>query len=416
MDKKIDKSQLRREKMRRAIVWTVVVVAVGAAVAVAVSMTGRSVKSTDVTLATVERGTLDIMIPANGRVTPAVEEIITSPISTRILKTFVQPGDTVTQGTALLLLDLAEEQAAYDKNLDQCQIGRSHLKQTRLNNSTMLSDLAMQIDIKEMQVKALSIDVDNERRLDSLGTGTGDRVRQAESALHVARLELRQLREKLSNERLRSDAVEEAERLSINTMEKDLALSRRTLDHGRLSAPLSGVVTYLRCDIGAQVNAGERIAVISDLSSFKIDGEVAEGSSGRVAVGARVEAHLGKLTLPGRVTNITPRSKGGLVQFIVRLDNESHTALRAGLSTELYIAHGSKSDVTLLPRGSYFKGPGVYSLFVAEPGGKSLSLRRVTLGESNDKWVEVTRGLNPGESVAINDMTRFEGTKKLMID
>ncbi len=415
MDKQIDKSQLRREAVRRWTLRGAVAAAVVVAVAVAVSLGGKSVKYSDIKMVTADSGNLDIMVPASGRVTAAVEEIIISPVSTRILKAFVQPGDTVTPGTPLLQLDLTDEQTAYDKTLDRHRMGNSQLQQLHLANSTLLSDLAMQIDVKDMQVKALAIDVDNERRLDSLGSGTGDRVRQAQTALRVARLELKQLREKLANERLRAQAAEQAERLSVGTIEKDLAMSRRTLEQGRITAPLSGVLTYLRSDIGAQIAAGERVAVVSDLSTFKIQAEVAEGNSPRVSVGAPVEVRLPGQVLSGTVSNITPQAKGGLVTFAVRLHEPSHPSLRPGISAELYVAYGSKTGVVRLPRGTYFKGPGQYQLFVASPDGKSLQLRRVTLGDSNSKYVEVVSGLSPGEQAVASDMSRYEGIKSLKI-
>lgn len=415
MDKKVDKQQLRREARRPwAIGGGIAIVAV-TVVAAALSLGGKSVAASDLRMAQADCGNLDIMVPASGRVVAAVEEIIISPVSTRIVKLFAQSGDTVAVGSPLLALDLTDQQTAHEKTLDRHRMQGSQLKQLRLSNSTMLSDLSMQLDVKEMQVNALQTDLDNERRLDSLGSGTGDRVRQAETALKVARLELRQLRAKLANERLRARAAEQSEQLAVSTIEKDLALSRRTLEQGRIAAPIGGVLTYMRTDVGAQIGAGERVAVVSDLSKFRIQAEVAEGSSSRVAVGARVQVRMSGTSLTGTVTNITPQARGGLVTFAVRLDQPSHKALKPGLSAELYVAYGSKTSVVRLPRGNYFKGPGKYWLFVADGAQTTLRLRSVTLGDSNDRWVEVESGLNAGERVVISDMSRFEGTKELKI-
>ncbi|MDE6424095.1 MAG: N-acetylmuramoyl-L-alanine amidase, partial [Muribaculaceae bacterium] len=50
------------------------------------------------------------------------------------------------------------------------------------NNDTYLTDLHMRIRAKEMAVSHLKEEVANERRLDSIGSGTGDRIREAELA------------------------------------------------------------------------------------------------------------------------------------------------------------------------------------------------------------------------------------------
>lgn len=67
-------------------------------------------------------------------------------------------------------------------------------RQTILASRTFLTNLEMKIKAKEMSVERLKTETDNERRLDSIGSGTGDRVREAELAYKTAVLELDQLR------------------------------------------------------------------------------------------------------------------------------------------------------------------------------------------------------------------------------
>ena len=55
-----------------------------------------------------------------------------------------------------------------------------------------LNYLEMQAKVKEMDVNRLHAEVINERRLDSIGSGTGERVREAEFAYETGRLQLEQ--------------------------------------------------------------------------------------------------------------------------------------------------------------------------------------------------------------------------------
>lgn len=414
MDKKISKQQLRRESLRRWSLWSAGGMVLVAAVAALLMSGGKTVKPQDIRLATVDVGELDIMVAANGRVVAEREEILITPVSTRVLQALAQPGDTVDVGTPLLTLDLTEEQTAYDKAQDRHRMSQQQLEQLRLSNTTTLSDLSMQIEVKQMQVKSLGVELSNERRLDSLGSGTGDRVRQAESALRVAQLELRQLQERLGNERRRLAAGETAEQLNVSSIAKDLTLSRRTLEQGRVVSPMRGVLTYLTGEIGSQVSAGQRVAVIADMSRFKITGEVAEGSSQRVSVGADVEVRVGREVLTGRVTNVNPQATNGTVKFVVALDQPADKRLRSGQGTELYVSYGYRANVTRIPRGSFFTAPGNYRLFVQTADGK-LERRDVILGDSSRDHIEVKSGLNPGDRVVISDMKAFEGYNQLII-
>ena len=414
MDKKIDSNILRTERRVRWIKRGVIVAVAVMAVSAGLWMIGTSVNRRDLFIATVDNGPLEITVPASGRVVPAYEEIVNSPVTTRILRVYAQPGDTVKAGTPLLQLDLEQEETALNKLMDSRVMGQQELEQLRINNRTLLSDLEMQIEVNEMQVNRLAVEVANERRLDSIGSGTGDRVRQAETAYATAVLQLKQLRIKLDNERMRTAAAEQVQQLGMSSVDKDIALKQRTLEQGRIPAPNDGIITYLMSELGSQVNAGERVAVVSDLSRFKISADVPEGSSNKVEIGAEVNVRIGNTVIHGNVTNITPQAKAGVVSFMVRLDDPCNSRLRSGLRTDLYVTYGYKDNVTRLPSGTYFKGPGDYELFVMD-GDNRLVKRLVKLGDSNRDYVEVVGGLVAGDRVVVNDMERYRAKKELKI-
>lgn len=414
MDKQISKSQLRRERNTKLIKWGGATLLVALGVTALIVSLEKGINRRDVRLGAAEQGALETTVNATGRVVPAFEEVINSPVDTRILKVYAQAGDSVEEGAPLLQLDLETAETNYSKLLNERDMRRQELTQLQLNNRTQLSELAMQIEVKQMQVNQLKVEVENERRLDSLGSGTGDRVRQAETAYTTGKLELRQLRERLANEKLRNAAAEKVQSLNVSSFERDLALMRRTLDQGRIPAPHAGVLTYIANEIGRRITAGEKVAVVSDLSQFKIEGEVAEGSSDRVGVGSEVIVRIGKTELKGTVTNLTPQAKGGVISFTVKLEDPRNPRLRSGLRTELSVSYGYKSSVLRIPNGQYFKGPGEYNLFVKD-GDNHLSQRKVRLGDSNRDYVEVLSGLNAGDSVAVSDMEQFNKSKTLKL-
>ncbi len=187
---------------------------------------------------------------------------------------------------------------------------------------------------------------------------------------------------------------------------------RPTIDQGRVPAPIDGVVTYVVSNAGSSIPAGSKVAVVADLSSFRVEGEIAESDAQKVSVGAEATVRIGSTEIPGIVSNINPQSNGGLVSVSVSLDEPSHRRLQAGLRTGMEISHGYKDGVTLISNGPYFKGPGIYKLFVLE-GSDRLVKREVRLGDSNAANVEVLWGLRPGERVAVNDMEAYKRATKL---
>ena len=414
MDKPIDKQEIRKANRRKILLY-----GSGAAIVVfgfvwLIAGFAPSVDSRDITVSTAGHGPLEITVAASGRVVPAYEEIINSPVDTRLLQVFAQPGDTVKVGMPLLLLDLEQHQTALGKLRDERTIQEQTLRQLQLSNRTTLSDLEMQIKVNEMNVNRLRIDVDNERRLDSIGSGTGDRVRQAETAYAAGVLELEQLRTRLANEQLRTAAAERGQQLAVGSIDRDIALMDKTLHQGDIPAPLDGVLTFVVSDLGSRIGAGQKVAVVSDLSSFKILGEVSEGASSRVEVGAAVNVRINGAQLTGTVTNISPQAKQGVVSFTVSLDNPRESHLRSGGRAELYVSYGYKDNVLRVGNGSFYRGPGEYKVFVFD-GDDRLERRKIKVGDCNREYVEILDGLHDGDRVVISDMENYKNDKVLKI-
>lgn len=414
MDKTIDKKEIRKEKSKRALAWGIAAVAGIAAVSFVLMNMAPSVNSRDITVGTAERGPLEITVAATGRVVPAHEEIINSPVETRVLRVYAQPGDTVKAGMPLLLLDLEQEQTALGKLHDARTMQQQELRQLELSNMTNISDLEMKIKVSEMNVSRQRIEVENERRLDSIGSGTGDRVRQAETAYRAGVLELEQLRTRLRNERQRASAAEASQRLNVCSSDRDIALMEKTIHRGSIPAPLDGVLTFITAELGSRVGAGEKVAVVSDLSSFKVVGEVPEGSSDRVQTGAAVTVRISGAQFAGTVSNITPQARQGVVSFVVRLDNPRDSRLRSGARAELQVSFGYKSDVLRVPNGSFYKGEGKYQVFVFDSENRAVR-RTVNAGDCNRDYVEILDGLQPGDKIIVSDTEQYNTKNKLNI-
>lgn len=393
-----------------------VLAAVIVIIVIAVRLLDKGVLESDLRLSPVKVSSIDISVPAAGKVVPMNEQLILSPVESRIIATYVHAGDTVSAGQPLLELDLASARAAYDKQLNDLLIRQETLKQQRLNGKTALSELRMNIAVKEMDLQRLTEDAMNERRLDSIGSGTGERVRQAETARRTAELQLRQLREQYANEEMRTAAALRVEELGLESARKDLELLRRTLDEGKVPAPYAGIVTYINSVTGTRVGQGERIAVVADLSAFRIDAEIPESSGRNITPGTTVDLRLPGGKLAGTVTNINPQSTEGLLSFTISPADPSDSRLSSGRRIDIDVNAGYIDSCLTIASGPFFKGPGEYSLFVAErPGDPELKRRKVRLGRSSRTAIEIISGLEPGQQVATADLERYESKSKLKI-
>ncbi|MCM1094005.1 MAG: HlyD family efflux transporter periplasmic adaptor subunit [Lachnospiraceae bacterium] len=414
MDRQISKEEQRRAKIKKMLPYIIGGAGVVILSVVLMVLMRASVSRSDLMLATVDTGSIQTSITGSGKVVPAFEEIITSPISTRVVEVYCKAGDSVDVGTPLLRLDLQSTETELNKLKDQIQMKRYELDQQQVNNDTKIKDLAMQVKVKEMAVNRMEVELRNERYLDSLGSGTGDKVKEAELKFNTGKLELEQMRQKLQSERRITDADLKVKNLEINIAEKNLGEMNRTLDDARIRAPRKATLTYVNDQIGQKISEGEQIAIISDLSHFKVDGELADSYGDRIGVGSKAMVKLGRQQLPGFVANVTPLSRNGVISFTVRLDDDNYSGLRSGLKTDVYILCDLMEDVTRIKNGTFYTGPGSYELFVMTSDDE-LERRTVRLGESNYEYVEVISGLRPGDKVVLNDMKRFKDSSKVKV-
>ncbi len=414
MDREIPKEVRQKERNKKIIRYGIGVVAGVALLSVLISLMRTGVKEKDLVFSTVDQGTIEVSVSASGKVVPAFEEIINSPINTRILEVYRKGGDSVDVGTPILKLDLQSTETEYRKLLDEEQMRDYKLQQLKVNNETKLKDLAMQVKVKEMTLNRMRVELRNERYLDSIGSGTTDKVRQAELSVNVAQLELEQLRQQYENEQEVLAAEYKVQELDFSIFRKGLAEMKRTLDDAQVRSPRKAILTYINDQIGVQVTQGTQIAIISDLSHFKVEGEIADTYGDRVAAGGKAIVKIGSEKLEGIVSSVTPLSKNGVISFTVQLQDDSNRRLRSGLKTDVYVMNAVKEDVLRLANASYYVGRGEYDLFVRTSEGE-LQKRKVQLGDSNFEYVEVVSGLEPGDQVVVSDMSQYKNKNKLKV-
>ena len=414
MDREISKEVQRKEQRKQFIRIGTAVGGFIVLIVVVISMLQTSLKRKDLNISTVDKGVIEVSVSASGKVIPAFEEIINSPINSRIVEVYKRGGDSVDVGTPILKLDLQSAETEYNKQLDEEQMKSLQLEQQRVTNHNKLSEMEMNLKVSRMELDRKAVELRNERYLDSLGAGTTDKVRQVELDYNVSILKLKEDEQKYKNEQALAEADLKVKELELNIFRKILAETRRTLEDAQIRSPRKAILTYVNNEIGSQIGQGAKVAIVSDLSHFKIEGEIADTYGDRIAAGSKAVIKIGSEKLDGTVSDVTPLSKNGVISFTVQLEEDNHKRLRSGLKTDVYVMNAVKDDVLRIANSSYYVGKGEYELFVVN--GNQLLKRKVQLGDSNFEYVEVVSGLQEGDQVIVSDMNAYKDKNKLKIE
>ncbi len=154
-------------KQKKKLVFKIVLAAVASIVICffIILLTRVSIPYKSLATSTVETGTLEVTISASGRVVPLYEEIIVSPINSRILEVYKNAGDTFNEGDPILKLELASVETDYNQKLDELEIRKSKLSKAKVSVANRISALKTQARIKEMQLKQLYTEFKNEWKI-----------------------------------------------------------------------------------------------------------------------------------------------------------------------------------------------------------------------------------------------------------
>ena len=411
MDRKIPKEILQKEKRNKLIKVSAVAVVSIVAIILIISLLRDSISLKNIQLSTVDTGTIEVSVSASGQVVPAFEEIINTPIESRIVEVYKKAGDSVDVGTPLLELDLQTIKNDYEKLLDELQMRQYRIEQQHVKNSSAMSNMEMQLKVNDMKIDKMQVELRNENYLDSIGAGTTDKVREVELSYQVAKLEQVQSKKKFENDKRVAESELRVLELEQAIFRKTLAETHRILDDAQIRSPRKATLTYINNQVGVRVPQGTQVAIISDLSHFRVNGEIADSYGDRISTGNKTLVRIGKDELTGAVSSVTPLSKNGIIQFTVQLDEDDNKRLRSGLKTDVYVINAIKQDVMRIANGPYYSGQGTYELFVMD--GSTLIKRKVQLGESNYEFVEVITGLQPNDKVVVSDMSQYRNKSKL---
>lgn len=413
MDRTLTPREIRRGRLRR-LIWPAVGLAAAAGLTIWLLGAGTpTVNSANLTVATADRGDVASSIITSGKVVAATQIQVNSPVASSILAVNCRVGDQVEAGTPLVTLDLQQTSEALNQKTDRLRMKELALEQQLARDRTELARIAMEIEVAQMKTHTLEVELSNERYLDSIGTGTGDRVRQAEFELATQRLTLEQLRQQLANETAARQAAAASSRLEVEIMRTDAEQARRLLADASIRAPRRSTVTEITDLVGAQVSPGQKLAVVADLDHYKVESSAPEMYARVLTAGAPVSVKVGGTTLAGTVGSVAPTSTDSRLTFTVALANDSAAVLRHGQRPEVYVHTDLIPDVVRIPCPAYYTTPGQYDVYIRR--GNELTLRTVRLGQASYDYVEVASGIAPGEEVVTTDLARYNKAKTIKI-
>jgi len=401
---------------------------------------------------TVARGELLVTVTEDGNLESAQNVDIKCEVAGgSTILWIVEDGKEVTSGTELVRLDSAQledqinqQRIAYEKarathiqaqkDYEVAKIAvQEYLEGTfRQNQEKVNSD----ITIAKANLTSAENSLQHTQRMFRKGYVTPLQLDTQQFAVERAKLDLAaastakdvlerftkvKTLQDLESKRDTAEAKKNSEKAAFDLEEGRLKKLETQLKKCLIHAPRSGMVVYANeqgrqrfgsqqgteIKEGATVREQQAILRLPDLSNMQVKVTVHESKVDRIHRGMRARVRIQGRDFQGTVVSVANQPEpssffsAAVKEYatVVKIDGESKE-LRPGLTAEAEILIAALKDVVFVPVAAVFEHRG--QAFACVKTGSKVEKRAVELGMTNDKAIEIKRGLQEGEEVVLN--------------
>jgi HlyD family secretion protein len=413
MDRELSSDVIRKRKLKNYSKMAVLLLVLIISFFAIRSVIKPTISRSEIRTSIAQLGTIEATLSASGTVIPEHEQILTSPIQSKIDSVYLNSGDSVRKGESILQLNQESIQIEYGKLKDELELQRNRKDQLKLKLQQSQAELQAKFEVKELQVQFIESQLEREKQLFEIGASNKTNIEQAQLNLKIAQREFALLASQIDNQQASLEAELKGVDLQIRIQESRLAEIRRQMELAEARADRDGIVTWINDNIGSSVNPGDVIARIADLGSFKMEARISDIHAEKLSAGGPVVVRINDRNLRGWISSVRPAVQGGVVTFIVELDNKSDESLRPSLRADVFVVTSYKDNVIIVNDGPFYRGLVDQDVFVIE--GETAVRRTVDIGESNFDFVELLGEIEPGDEVIISNMSDYRHMKEIEI-
>ncbi|MDE6794132.1 MAG: efflux RND transporter periplasmic adaptor subunit [Muribaculaceae bacterium] len=373
------------------------------------------VEKTGLSIAEVKSQKFDDYVRVDGRVEPISTVQISPEEGGIVMEKVVEEGAQVRKGDVIVRLsnsnlDLqilnAEAELAEKQNI--LRNTRISMEQDRLNNRTEQAQLELEVQRKKRAFE-------QKKRLFNDNLIAKEDYIQAKEDYELA---LR--RQTLINQRLDQDSIYRLSQVdqmedNLANMQQNILLIRRRKEHLNVVSPIDGELGLLDVELGQNINAGEKIGQINDLTNYKVTGQIDEHYIDRVHKDLLATSSRADREMNLRLRKVYPEVREGKFKVEFTFTDKCPDNIRSGQTCYLSLQLGQPVDAVVIPKGSFYSVTGGKWVFVLDRDGNKAYKRNIRLGRQNPEYYEVLEGLQPGEKVIVNGYEAYGDATSLTL-
>ena len=358
-----------------------------------------------------------------GRVAPAREVHVASPVDGKVAETHFTYGERVAAGQLLVDLDTTD----VERELRQAQAALIRAER----QYELVADWANNPETARMrrELNKAKLALDNQRSnvgqsamLLEQGIVAAAEHDAAERQLRSQTLDYESLQEDYQTVLAKGDEeAQEVARLERDNARVRVASLQDVLNKATIEAPIAGVVLQARTagrsdgvlGKGKGVGQGERLLTLGDVEGLAVVGLVDEVDVTKVGVAQAVTIRgdaFPELELAGRVARVSRQARQGqgsqtpafeIFATIEPLAPAARARLRLGMSARINVVVQDKPDALLVPIAAVDVRQGGAWLAIKDPESGEIREVQVEPGLTTLSDVEIVSGIEAGEEIVV---------------
>lgn len=276
--------------------------------------------------------------------------------------------------------------------------------------TTQTSDIVYKIHfddgdrVKAGQLLLTLIDLEEKARLAALDVDLQEANRQLKRIANLAK------------NNVASEQLLDEQQAEVNALKAEMNVLKTQMLALEVRAPFDGVLGLRQVSVGSLVRPGDAITTLDDLSTIKVDFDIAEVHLPSVAIGQNIRATSIAYpddTFEGQIVSIGSRVDPATraVKIRANISNKS-LKLRPGMLLQINLQ--KKLLTTLvIPEASLVPVEDKHFVFVVEDG--VATRKQVEIGLRKPGIVQIVSGLEAGEQVVIEGALKLRNDSKVKV-
>jgi len=277
-------------------------------------------------------------------------------------------------------------------------------------DSVVKGELLLTIDDRDVAQRVRAAEEGYKEALKAL-----EAAEQNKSLVYITHSRYKGLYDEMAISKQEMDEIEtrkkiadiEYERAKAMAKGAEAALLEAQVNHEftKIKAPISGIVTEKRIEVGSMAVPGTPLFTVEDNSSFELEVNIDERLLEKLKIGMPVNVtidSIGKQS-KGRIYEIVPSVDSLSRTFLVKIEINGEF-LKTGLYGRVMIPKGQRETI-LVPKAAIVEKGQLVGVYAVDDNG-IITYRLIKAGKTYNEGIEVLSGLKDGDRIVVDGIEK----------